>query len=93
MLLSPANPQAACLVGQASTQWVQLLALYLPLTAALQTGHVRRFFYIDTQLSTSTAATQDGSSQAVVFPSTMSLLVQIQPNYRNKIYPPVLTIE
>jgi hypothetical protein len=54
---------------------------------------VRRFFYIDTQLSISTAATGDSSSQAVVYPSAMSLLVQIQPGARNRIYPPLLTIQ
>jgi hypothetical protein len=59
----------------------------------LQSGHVRRFFYIDTQLSVSTAATGDSSSQAVVFPSAMSLLVQIQAGARNRIYPPLLTIQ
>lgn len=58
----------------------------------LQTGHVRRFFYIDTQLSASAAA-DAGSSQAVVFPSSMSLLIQIQPNARNMIFPPLLTLE
>uniref|UniRef100_A0A383WB01 Meckelin n=1 Tax=Tetradesmus obliquus TaxID=3088 RepID=A0A383WB01_TETOB len=58
-----------------------------------QSGHVRRFFYIDTQLSISTAATGASSSQAVVYPSAMSLLVQIQPGARNRIYPPLLTIQ
>jgi hypothetical protein len=31
--------------------------------------------------------------QAVVFPSQMSLLIQIQPDQRNKIRPPLLTLK
>jgi hypothetical protein len=56
-------------------------------------GHVRRFFYIDTMLSRSSASSSDGAPQAVVFPSQMSLLVTIQPDQRNRIRPPLLTLK
>jgi hypothetical protein len=54
---------------------------------------VRRFFFIDSSLSRSTATGNDGAVQAVVFPSQMSLLIQIQPDQRNKIRPPLLTLK
>lgn len=59
----------------------------------VQVGHVRRFFFIDTLLSKSTATGSDGTPQAIVFPSQMNLLVQIQPDARNKIRPPLLTLK
>jgi len=58
-----------------------------------QAGHVRRFFFIDTQLSRSTASGSDAGTQAVVYPSQMSLLLQIQPDARNRIRPPLLTLK
>jgi hypothetical protein len=54
---------------------------------------VRRFFFIDTLLSKSTATGSDAATQAVVFPSQMSLLIQIQADARNKIRPPLLTFK
>jgi hypothetical protein len=59
----------------------------------MQVGHVRRFFFIDNTLSRSTATGSDGAAQAVVFPSQMSLLVQIQADARSRLLPPVLTIK
>lgn len=59
----------------------------------MQAGHVRRFFFIDTLLATSAADPGAASgSRAVVFPSSMSLVVTIRPDARNRIYPPCLTI-
>jgi hypothetical protein len=67
--------------------------LFASSRVCLQVGHVRRFFFIDTLLSRSTATGSDAATQAVVFPSQMSLLVQIQPDARNKIRPPLLTLK
>jgi hypothetical protein len=55
---------------------------------------VRRFFFIDATLSTSTApgSSDAGAPQAVVFPSQLSLLMTIQPGRRSRIRPPLLTL-
>jgi hypothetical protein len=58
-----------------------------------QVGHVRRFFFIDNSLSVSTAPAAAGlGPMAILYPSSLSISITIQPSARNKIYPPLVTI-
>lgn len=54
---------------------------------------MRRFFFIDNSLSVSTAPAAAGlGPMAILYPSSLSISITIQPSARNKIYPPLVTI-